>query len=213
MTFADRRDAGRRLAVRLRDLRERRPIVLALPRGGVPIGFEIARALEAPLDLVLAQKLGAPGRPELAVGAIAEGTPPERVLDERLIATTGTTPEALQAIEARAIREIARRRRLYLGERAPLALAGATAILVDDGVATGATTRAALRALKRQKPAHLVLAVPVAAAEVLPSLEPLADEIVCLERPEQFLAVGQFYERFRQVTDEEVLTLLARARR
>lgn len=187
--------------------------MLALPRGGVAVGLEIAHALGAPLDLVLVQKLGAPKQPELAVGAIAEGTPPERVLDERLLAATGITPETLEAMGARALGEIARRGRLYRGDRAPLPLAGATAILVDDGIATGATTRAALRAVARQKPAHLVLAVPVAAAEALASLRPEADEILCLERPARFLAVGEFYESFPQVSDEEVLDLLAEARR
>lgn len=212
MIFADRHDAGRRLAGRLLYLKKRRPIVLALPRGGIAVGLEIARALEAPLELVLAQKLGAPEQPELAVGAIAEGRPPERVLDERLIAAAGITPEAIEAIEERALQEIARRGRLYRGDRAPPSLEGATAILVDDGIATGATTRAALRAVARQKPAQLVLAVPVAAAEALASLAPEVDEVVCLERPARFLAVGQFYESFRQVSDEEVLDLLAQAR-
>lgn len=211
MPFADRRDAGRRLAARLKG-ETRRPIVLALARGGVAVGVEVARALAAPLEVLLAQKLGAPGEPELALGAIAEGRPPVRLQDDRLITALRVAPETLAAIEARAGEEIARRRLLYRDDRPLPALEGASAIVVDDGVATGATMGAALRAVRAAKPARLVLAVPVAATAALGALRAITDEIVCLECPDRFLAVGQFYASFRQVSDAEVLEMLAEAR-
>ncbi|HTU53457.1 MAG TPA: phosphoribosyltransferase family protein [Acetobacteraceae bacterium] len=213
MIFADRREAGRKLAERLVRFREGRPVVLALPRGGVPVGFEIARALAAPLDLVLVRKLGAPGQPELAIGALALGDEVEFVTDPELLAALGVLPASLEAIKAREAREIERRRKLYLGENKPVAIAGCTAILVDDGIATGATMRAALRASRKRKPARLVLAVPVAPPDTIARLGPEADEIVCLAEPRSFLAVGQFYRSFPQLEDREVLELLEEARR
>jgi len=212
MTFADRREAGRLLAERLLRFKEGRPVVLALPRGGVPVGFEIARALAAPLDLVLVRKLGAPGQPELAIGALALGEEAEFVTDPQLLAALGVPPAALEAIKAREVREIERRRKLYLGDRKPVPVAGRTAILVDDGIATGATMRAALAATRKRKPARLVLAVPVAPPDTIARLGPEADEIVCLAEPRSFLAVGQFYRTFTQLEDREVLDLLAASR-
>ncbi len=212
MTFADRHEAGRKLAEKLLSFQDRDPVVLALPRGGVPVGYEIARALSAPLDLVLVRKLGAPGQPELAIGAIALGIKPEIVTDQNLIAELGVTSAELAAIQARELQELGRRRERYCAHRPPVPLAGRTAILVDDGIATGATMRAALRATRAAAPAHLVLAVPVAPPETLTELAEEADEIVCLERPRRFFAVGQFYRSFSQLEDQEVLDLLNRAR-
>ncbi|MDA8052466.1 MAG: phosphoribosyltransferase [Rhodospirillales bacterium] len=212
MTFADRHEAGRKLAEKLLSFQDRDPVVLALPRGGVPVGYEIARALSAPLDLVLVRKLGAPGQPELAIGAIALGIKPEIVTDQNLIAELGVTSTELAAIQARELQELGRRRERYCAHRPPVPLAGRTAILVDDGIATGATMRAALRATRAAAPAHLVLAVPVAPPETLTELAEEADEIVCLERPRRFFAVGQFYRSFSQLEDQEVLDLLNRAR-
>jgi putative phosphoribosyl transferase len=211
MGFADRRQAGQQLARRLAHLKSRHPVVLALPRGGVPVGFEIARALAAPLDLVLVRKIGAPGQPELAIGAVADGAHPELVTDPRLASWLTVAPEYLQAAKARELAEIERRRRLYFGDRAPVEVRRRTAILVDDGIATGATMRAALRATRRRAPAWLVLAVPVAAPDTLARFQGEADEIVCLETPAAFMAVGQFYRSFPQLEDDEVIALLRAA--
>ena len=213
MTFADRHEAGRLLAEKLARFKNRRPTVLALPRGGVPVGYEIAKALAAPLDLVLVRKLGAPSQPELAIGALALGEEAEFVTDPELLAELGVSPAALEAIKAREVQEIERRKKLYLGERPPAPIANRTAILGDDGIATGATMRAALRATRKRKPAHLVLAVPVAPPETIHRLSPDADEVVCLDQPRLFFAVGQFYRRFEQLEDQEVLDLLAKAKK
>lgn len=209
MQFADRTDAGKRLAERLLRFKDRKPVVLALPRGGVPIGFEIARALSAPLDLVLVRKIGAPYHEELAIGAIADG---ELITDASAIASLHVTAEYLEAKQASALREIERRRRAYIGDREPVDIAGHTAIVVDDGIATGATMRVALRATRRRKPAHLVLAVPVAPPDSIEELRSEVDEAVCLETPKDFFAVGQFYRSFPQLTDDEVTSLLEQAR-
>ena len=209
--FQDRAEAGRRLGDRLLAFKDRHPVVLALPRGGVPIGYEIARVLEAPLDLILVRKIGAPGQEELAIGAIADGEHPELVTDPTLIAGLDVTPEYLEQAKAAALREIERRRRAWLGHRPPVEIAGCTAIIVDDGIATGATIKVALRATRRRKPARLVLAVPVAPPHVVEELWLDADEVVCLEMPKDFFAVGQFYRRFLQLRDEEVTRLLERA--
>lgn len=209
--FTDRREAGRRLAERLSRLKDQDPVVLALPRGGVPVAFEIARALAAPLDLVLVRKLGAPQQEELAVGAIAEGEPAELVLDDRLIRHLHIPQAYLDEAKAAALREIERRRKLYCGDRGTVDIAGRTAIVVDDGIATGATMRAALRSVRRRKAARVVLAVPVAAGPTLRKLRREVDEIVCLETPADFYAVGQFYGAFPQLPDEEVTALLAQA--
>jgi predicted phosphoribosyltransferase len=209
--FRDRREAGRRLAARLAHYR-RRPgtVVVGLPRGGVVPAAEVAQALELPLDVIISRKLRAPMQPELAIGAVAEGGAP--YLNERTIemCEVGSTYLAREVDVQRG--EIARRREL-LRDGKPLALArGGTAILVDDGIATGSTVFAAVRAL-RERGVRIVLAVPVAPPETVESLRPLVDELVVLLAPEEFYAVGQFYDSFTQVSDEEVSHLLAAARR
>ena len=212
MMFSDRHEAGRRLAERLTGLRNQHPVVLALPRGGVPVGFEIARALAAPLDLVLVRKIGVPQQEELAIGAIADGEHPELVSDPDLCRRLDVPPGYLETAKATALREIDRRRRAYLGDRAPMDLKGRAAIVVDDGIATGATMLAALRATRRRRPKQLVLAVPVAPSDTLEVLRHEVDQAVCLEMPSEFWAVGQFYDDFPQLQDEEVITLLDQAR-
>ncbi|TCZ63250.1 phosphoribosyltransferase [Roseicella aquatilis] len=211
--FADRREAGRLLAAQLRGLGLERPILYALPRGGVAVGAEIAAALDAPLDLVLVRKLGAPFQPELAVGAVVEGDPPETVLNPDIITLTGTSEAYLAEARRRALAEIERRRGLYLAGRPRPDPRGRTAIVVDDGLATGATARAALRALRRRGPARLLLAVPVAAPETLAGMRAEADEVVCLLARDLHRGVGGFYDEFHQLTDEEVIRLLDAAAR
>lgn len=211
MRFEDRRDAGRRLGERLLGLDLAAPVVLALPRGGVAVAAEIARRLAAPLDLVLVRKLGAPGQEELAAGAVVEGDPPDLVLNEEVIRACAIPPDELAARQAAALQELARRRRLYLGDRSRVPIAGSTAILVDDGIATGATARAALLAVRRRRPGELVLAVPVAAPEILDRLVPEVDCVVCLERDPYLTSVGAHYRDFRQVEDAEVIALLRMA--
>jgi len=212
MLFTDRHDAGRQLGGRLLQLNVQDPVVLALPRGGVPVGFEIARALGAPLDLVLVRKIGAPFEEELAVGAIAEGEDPDLVTDARLVAGLDISAAYLEEAKLAALQEIERRRRVYFGDRQPVEIAGRTAIVVDDGVATGATMLAALGATRRRKPALIVLAVPVAPAHTLKRLRPEVNKIVCLSTPRDFIAVGEFYRQFPQLRDEEVIALLDQAR-
>jgi putative phosphoribosyl transferase len=212
MLFADRTDAGTQLAERLLARKESSPVVLALPRGGVPVGFEIARALGAPLDLVLVRKIGAPCDEELAIGAVADGAEPELVTDASLIADLDVPACYLDAAKSAALQEIGRRRRAYLGDRLPVDVAGRTAIIVDDGIATGATMLAALRATRRRKPAQVVLAVPVVAEDVLTRLHREVDSVVSLHTPVDLSAVGHFYRRFPQLRDEEVIALLDRAR-
>jgi putative phosphoribosyl transferase len=213
MRFADRQEAGKLLAVRLPQLRYETPIVLALPRGGVPVGFEIARALGAPLDLVLVRKIPVPFEEELALGAIADGATPEWVIDQGLKNRLNIPQDYIDQAREDALREIARRRQVYLGNRPPLEIAGKTAILADDGIATGATMQAALRATRRQRPARLVLAVPVAPAAAVRHLAGDADETVCLHTPQHFQCVGQFYRSFPQLRDDEVTGFLELARR
>ncbi len=214
--FRDRKEAGERLAAELaRTLAHEPepPVVLALPRGGVPVAFEIARRLDAPLDLVLVRKIGAPGQPELAAGAVVDGADPVLVLNDEVVRHAGFGEAGLETAKRAALAEIERRRAYYLGPRDPLALAGRTAIVVDDGIATGATMRAALRAMRRRGPARLVLAVPVAAPDSLAALGAEADRVVCLAAPDRFRAVGAHYRDFRQTGDEEVIRLLAEAAR
>ena len=212
MIFADRREAGRRLAAALLQHSLKDPVVLALARGGVSVGFEIARALHAPLDLVLVRKIGAPDQPELALGAIADGETPDLVMDDGLVAALHVSPEYIAHTKSAALVEIERRRRAYLGDHPPVDIAGHTAIVVDDGVATGATTRAALRAARHRRPAQLVLAVPVAPVDSLAQLKREVDLAVCLDTPANFWGVGQFYLDFTQVPDAEVADLLRQAR-
>jgi len=207
--FADRAEAGRVLADELKTLSLADPVVIALPRGGVPVAAEIARALGAPLDLLLVRKIGAPGQPELAIAAIVDGDPPDVVRDEELIALTGASDDYVRQCAREEQRENLRRREAYLHGRALLPLQGRTAVLVDDGIATGTTVRAALRALRRRGPKRLVLAVPVAPPETLARLQCEVDELVCPSRPLLFRAVGVHYEDFHQVDDDEVRAALS----
>jgi len=210
MPFQNRLDAGRRLAQALKVYRQQQPVVFALPRGGVPVAAQVSAALAAPLDLVIARKVGVPFQPELAMGAIAEGPEPIVVRNEDVIALAGVDEAEFAAVCERERQEIERRRRRYLGDRAAVAVAGQTAIVIDDGIATGATMRAALRAIRARKPKKLVLAVPVAPTSTLAQLRQEVDDVVCLEEHEPFGAIGMFYRDFHQVSDEEVVDLLAR---
>lgn len=210
--FRDRRDAGRYLAGRLAAYAGREDVlVLALPRGGVPVGFEVASALGAPLDVFVVRKLGLPGHEELAIGAIATGG--VRVLNEHVLSRLPLPEDLIEAVTAREARELERRERLYRGDRPPPDVRGRTAILVDDGLATGSTMRAAAAALRGQGPARIVVAVPIAAPETCDEFRDEVDDIVCAVTPEPFHAVGLWYEDFSQTTDEEVRELLERAAR
>jgi putative phosphoribosyl transferase len=213
MTFRDRHDAGARLALRLAERGFEAPVVLALPRGGVPVGYEVASALGAPLDLLLVRKVGVPWQPELAMGAVVDGQEREVVLHEEVVRALGIPEEEVHRAAAREVAEIERRRALYLRGRSPVDVAGRTVIVVDDGIATGTTMRAALRALRRRGPQRLVLAVPVAAPEALEALRGEVDEVVCLRAPRELGAIGFFYHDFHQLSDAEVRELLDRAAR
>jgi predicted phosphoribosyltransferase len=207
--FSDRRDAGRRLATQLLPLAALRPIVVALPRGGVPVGAEIAAALGAPLEILAVRKLGAPHNPEYGIGAIAEdGT---RVLDPEALAVLGIDGGELDSIVAREAEEVRRRVAVYRRDRPPLPLEGRTVIVVDDGVATGVTDTAALRAIRRRHPQRTILAVPVCAADSIARLRAEADEVVCPLTPPLLYGIGNWYDDFSQVSDREVLAALAPA--
>jgi predicted phosphoribosyltransferase len=207
--FADRTEAGRMLAAQLKPLGLARPIVYALPRGGVPVAAEVAHTLDAPLDLILVRKLGAPGQPELAIGAVVDGHgEAETVLNADVVVMTGADDGFISDAREKALAEIERRRRVYLAGRQRPDPRGRDAIVVDDGLATGATARAALRALKRRGPARVVLAVPVAPPSALADLRGEADDIVCLSEPELFWGISAFYRDFHQLDDEEVIALL-----
>jgi putative phosphoribosyl transferase len=210
MSFRNRDDAGRRLAVRLLKYKGEEAVVFALPRGGAPVAAPIATALNAPLDLVLVRKIGVPFQLELAMGAVADGGTPITVRNEDVIAMARVSEEEFEAVRQRELDEIERRRRLYVGSRPRPEAQGRIAIVVDDGVATGATTRAALRAVRARHPKKLVLATPVAPPSTLASLEPEADETICLETHEDFGAIGYFYADFRQTRDDEVIAILDR---
>lgn len=207
--FADRRDAGRRLAAALTRLKGTDAIVLALPRGGVPVAYEIAAALDLPLDVFIVRKLGVPGHRELAMGAIASGG--ARVLNQDLIDDLRIPARAVEAVVAEEERELRRRELQYASQRR-VALEGRTVVLVDDGLATGATMRAAIRAVRQQKAERVIVAVPVGAPSTCADLVHEADELVCLREPEFFGAVGQWYRRFDQTSDDEVTALLESAR-
>lgn len=189
---------------------DRHAVVLALPRGGVVVAAEIAAALGAQLDLVLVRKIGVPNQPELAMGAVVDGAAPIIVRNEEVIEASGVTTRQFEIACAREQAEIERRRRSYIGERAAVEITGQVVIVVDDGIATGATMRAALQATRRREPNELVLAVPVAPAETIAQLQHEADRVLCLETPEPFWAIGYFYRDFRQVSDEEVVAILHR---
>ncbi|MGC1380853.1 MAG: phosphoribosyltransferase [Candidatus Baltobacteraceae bacterium] len=208
--FFDRADAGRRLAASLVEYASQRdPFVLALPRGGVPVGYEVARALNAPLDVYVVRKLGVPGHEELAMGAVAaDGS---YVVDESTIDAAGITYEAFAATLTRELAELKRREIAYRGDRPEPNLAGKTAILVDDGLATGASMYSAIAALRQRRPAEIAVAVPVAPADTCVALQRIADRVFCPNQPAYFGAVGLYYQNFAQVDDEEVRRLLARA--
>lgn len=210
--ISTREDAGRRLAERLEHHRGEDGIVLALPRGGVPVAAEIARALDLPLDLLIVRKIGLPWHPELAYAAVVDGDPPEVVLNEEVARVDPLSDAEFGLAWNAEVQEIERRRTVYLGGRPPADVRGRVVILVDDGLATGTTVRAALTGLRRKSPAKLVLAVPVAPQDTLDHLSPLVDEVVCLATPEPFRAIGLHYEDFHQLTDSEVLAILDHAR-
>jgi putative phosphoribosyl transferase len=210
--FEDRRDAGRQLARALAHHRQNDPVVLTLPRGGVPVGFEVAKALGAPLDVLIVRKIGAPGHPELGIGAVIDGGAPQLVLNDDVIRHVRPEAAYIEEEKRRQLAEIERRRRRYLGDRPAVPVEGRTVIVVDDGIATGGTVKAALRGVAGSRPARLVLAVPVAPADSLAELARDCDDVVCLATPEPFLAVGAHYRDFTQTEDDEVVRLLAEAR-
>lgn len=209
--FIDRRDAGRKVAEALMHLKQAQPIVLALPRGGVPVGHEVAYALDAPLDLLLVRKIGAPGHPELGLGAVVDGLPHLRVLNQHVLRQVNPPQGYIEAEEERQICEIRRRRERYCKNIAPVALEGRTVIVVDDGIATGGTMKIALLALSKAGVKRLIFAIPVAPREVLERLAEDADESVCLFAPENFRSVSVHYANFEQTSDEEVVELLQAA--
>lgn len=209
MAFVDRTQAGRRLADALERYDGRQTVVLALPRGGVPVAAEVAARIGAPLDLLIVRKIGVPYQPELAMGAVVDGEAPVVVRNEDVIRSAGISAAEFDRVRDRELAEIERRRARYLAGRAPVEIAGRTAIVVDDGIATGATVRAAIRGLRRRKPREIVVAVPVAPPDTVAMLEQEADRVVCLEQPSFFQAIGLHYRDFRQVSDEEVIATLA----
>jgi len=211
--FADRRDAGRRLAAALRDYVDQDPLVLALPRGGVPVAYEVAVELAAPLDLLFVRKIGAPGHPELGLGALVDGADPQLVMNAEVERMVEPPPGYVDQQVRLELEEIDRRRQVYLGGRRALSAHDRTVLLIDDGVATGGTVRAALQGLKKTGVRRLVLGLPVGPRDVIAGLREETDEVVCLATPEPFYAVGLWYRDFTQTTDEEVVELLAQAER
>jgi putative phosphoribosyl transferase len=210
MLFEDRLDAGRRLAQRLQEFANRDDIlVLALPRGGVPVGFEVSRALHAPLDIFVVRKLGVPGYEEFAMGAVASGG--FHILNPDAVNGLNVLPEQIDSILVRESRELERREQLYRGNRPPLDVCGKAIIVVDDGLATGSTMRAAVLALRQRNPSRIVVAVPVSALSTCRDLEKEAEDVVCLYTPFNFHAVGQWYRKFAQTTDAEVHDFLNRS--
>ncbi|CUH63869.1 Putative phosphoribosyl transferasec/MT0597 [Thalassovita gelatinovora] len=213
MRFADRQTAGQALAEVVAQKAYADPVILALPRGGVPVAIELVRALHAPMDLVMVRKIGAPGQPELAVAAVVNGDDPQIVINDSITRAFGLNAADIEAMSKPRLQEIARRRALYLGDRKPVPVKGRTAIVTDDGIATGATMRASLLAVRRRDPARLVLAVPVASREVIADLGKEVDEVICLTMPDPLRAIGLHYDDFSQVDDDEVVRLLAEADR
>lgn len=209
--FADRQDAGVQLAAALRGVDLRNAVVVALPRGGVPVAEEICRAYHLPLDLVLVRKIGVPGHAELAVGAIVDGDPPEVVVNARIASASGLRDADVQRMGQALLPEIARRKALYLAGVPRQSLKDKTVVVVDDGVATGATLRASLQALRKAGPARIILALPTAPPDTLATLAALADQTICLDQPRNFGAVGASYRRFGQTTDAEVTAALQRS--
>jgi putative phosphoribosyl transferase len=209
--FEDRRDAGVQLAKRLGRFAAEHPVILALPRGGVPVAFEVAKTLDAVLDLLFVRKIGAPGYEELGIGAVVDGASPQLVLNEEIVRQLAPSPNYIRKEMRRQLAEIERRRKVYCGDHPPVAIRGRTVIVVDDGIATGGTMKAALRGANRNDPAWLVLAVPVAPPTVVSELAAECDEVICLETYEPFGAVGVFYHDFGQTSDAEVISLLTEA--
>lgn len=210
MNFKNRSDAGRKLAARLAQYKDQQVVLLALPRGGVPVAAEVAAVLGAPIDLVLVRKIGVPSQPELAMGAIVDGDSPITVRNEDVIRLAGVDERTFRAVRDREFAELERRRRLYLGGRNRIGVKDRIAIVIDDGVATGATTRAALRAIRMRQPNKLILAVPVGPTDTIEAMREEADEVLCLKIYEEFNAIGTFYGDFRQITDQEVIDILTR---
>ncbi|MEJ2434654.1 MAG: phosphoribosyltransferase family protein [Pseudolabrys sp.] len=210
MSFENRKQAGIQLAQALASYKDQQPVVLALPRGGVPVAAQVAKVLHAPLDLILVRKIGVPMQPELAMGAVVDGATPLIVRNDDVVTLADVSETEFKKVCDQELAEIERRRGRYLGGRARAEVEGKTAIVIDDGVATGATTRAALRATRLRKPKKLVLAVPVAPTETLPAMREEADDVVCLEDHELFGAIGYYYSDFRQISDQEVIDTLAR---
>lgn len=209
--FADRRQAGRELARRVAALRLIDPVVLALPRGGVPVALEVARALRAPLDLVFVRKIGVPGQPELAVAAVVDGGDPDIVVNNDIAAAEQVSRSRIETLAKKELAEIERRRQIYMTGRRRVPLEGRTLVMVDDGIATGASMRAALTALRRKRPKCLIVAVPVASEDSVQEFRLLVDDVVCLQIPHPFFSVGDHYRDFHQVPDEEVVALLNEA--
>jgi predicted phosphoribosyltransferase len=209
MRFADRVDAGRALVASLQGRHGEDVVVLGLPRGGVVVAAEVASALRAPLDVLVVRKLGVPGHEEYAMGAVASGG--VRVLDRMTVLRLGIPEELIEHVAERELRELARRERAYRGDRPPLDVTGRTVIVVDDGLATGATMRAAVESLRRRSPARIVVAVPIGSREAIAGLEGLADEVICPGRPEPFWSVGTWYRDFRDTSDDEVRQALESA--
>lgn len=210
MPFKNRSEAGQKLARALSHYKDQHPVILALPRGGVPVAAEVAAALDAPLDLILVRKIGVPFQPELAMGAVVDGGAPIIVRNEDVIQGAGIDETQFKAVCDGELAEIERRRQRYLGGRERVDVTGRTAIVIDDGIATGATMRAALRATRTRNPRKLVLAVPVAPSESIVAMREEAEEVICLEDHEFFGAIGFYYRDFRQVSDEEVIEMLKR---
>lgn len=211
--FRDREEAGRMLADALEGLELPEPVVLALPRGGVPVAAQVAARLGAPLDVVIVRKVGAPGNPELAAAAIVDGNPPDVVLNREIVEAYGLGDDALSVLVAAERPELERRSAVFRRRRHAASVRGRTVILVDDGAATGTTMKVAARAIRRRGPAQIVIALPVASTDAIKDLEPEADQIVCLAQPPRFRALGYHYSDFHQLDDAEVLSLVDDAAR
>ncbi len=210
--FSDRTQAGKALAERLAEQKPEDPIVLALPRGGLPVAAEVAGALDAPLGLLLVRKVGVPYQPELAAGAVVDGDEPEYIINQDILRATGISEDEFRAVAAKQLDEIERRRALYYRGREPVPVSGRTAIIVDDGIATGATVKAGIMGVRRRAPKRIILAVPVAPKDTVDELRELVDEVICLEMPEPFYAIGCHYLDFRQLTDDDVIRILGEAK-
>ncbi len=212
LPFTNRQLAGRLLADKVAEHGFQDPVVYALPRGGAPVAIEIAEKLGAPLDLLLVRKIGAPGQEELAAGSIVDGERPDVIVNNAIVKALGISDSQFQAAAARALEDIERRRALYLEGAPPVTAKGAAAILVDDGIATGASMRAAIAAVRRREPRQVVVAVPIAPRQASVEFANLADAFICLATPSDFKAVGSYYRDFQQLSDSDVIALMRRAR-